>query len=133
MLSSKFTLFLEFDTLTTENIGRMYIGLCIFGVGELLNVGADHCIITLRDSEKDPNYYLPTGIFFEYAVCPNYLAEIFIWLGMWIAFPSLGTGIFFMLGCGNMIPRAISTLKFYKEKFGAKALGSRKAVIPYVL
>ena len=85
------------------------------------------------DQQGEKKYYIPRGILYEYISCPNYTFEILEWIGLWIAFPTKAMGNFVICSCLNLVPRGISTHKWYKQKFKEEYPAKRKALIPYVL
>ncbi len=131
-LMSKFALFLDYDPVTILKMAAMLFGLCLFSIGAFVNCLCDQNLISLRKTDRDPNYYLPKGLLFNLVSCPNYLAEILEWTGILLAYPSPATLSFVVSCCANLVPRAYSTHNFYRQKFGDKYPKNRKAIIPFV-
>lgn len=73
-----------------------------------------------------------SGGAFRYVSCPNYLGELLEWFGWALATWSLGGLAFFTYTAANLVPRALSHHRWYRERFADYPAG-RKAVIPGVL
>lgn len=111
-----------------------YNGLAMFFLGAFFNLYCDECLIQLRQSGDDSKYYLPKGSeLFDKIASPNYLAEIVEWMGMMLLYPNPATVGFVINTCANLVPRAIATNRFYKQRFGDRNPPGRKAIIPMVL
>jgi steroid 5-alpha reductase family enzyme len=82
---------------------------------------------------KEKKYFIPKGVLYELISCPNYAFEILEWVGLLIAFPTKAMINFVLCTCFNLIPRAISTHKWYQQKFKEEYPANRKAIIPYLL
>ena len=73
---------------------------------------------TLRGQANPPQqgekqYYIPKGPLYEFVSCPNYLCEIIEWIGLYITFPTAAMLNFVVCTCLNLVPRALSTHKWY--------------------
>ncbi|CAN4126161.1 unnamed protein product [Withania somnifera] len=109
---------------------RFCIGLVVFGVGMVVNVWADGVLLGLKS--QGGGYKIPRGGLFEYVCSPNYLGEIVEWLG-WALMTWSWAGLAFLVyTCANLVPRAVSTHKWYVEKFGEAYPKNRKAVFPFL-
>lgn len=107
------------------------LGLCIFIIGTIINRYSDFILKNLR-SRGETVYKIPYGGLYKWVSCPNFLGEIIIWLGWAIMLKyTVGFG-FFLWTVSNLIPRAISTHKWYLNTFPHYPK-SRKAIIPYIL
>eukprot|EP01134_Creolimax_fragrantissima_P002098 CFRG2098T1 len=107
-------------------------GVTIFLVGMFINIQADEILLKLR-KPGDMNYYIPFGGMFKYVSCANFFGEIVEWTGFAIAADSLQAVAFVMYTICNVLPRALSHHRWYKQKFGEKYPKGRKAVIPFLL
>ena len=110
---------------------RFLGGLALFAVGLALNVHSDNILLGLRKPGRT-GYSIPRGGAFRYVSCPNYLGELLEWCGWAMATWSLGGLAFFTYTAANLVPRALSHHRWYRERFADYPAG-RKAVIPGVL
>lgn len=107
------------------------LGLSIFIAGTIINRYSDFILKNLRKpGEKE--YKIPYGWLYKWISCPNYLGEIIIWLGWAIMLKSIIGFGFFIWTIANLLPRALSTHKWYLNKFPDYPK-DRKAIIPYIL
>jgi steroid 5-alpha-reductase len=130
-LNAKFAIFKIHHGTFIEQLLTL-VGLVIFAMGGALNVWADSILLNLR-KPGDRSYHIPVGAPYMLISCPNYLGEITEWCGLFVAFRSPATAAFVINTTLNLGPRAISTHRWYKEKFGDKYPKNRKAIIPFVL
>lgn len=110
---------------------RFLAGLAIFATGFTLNIRSDNILLRLRKS-SGTGYSIPRGGAFRHVSCPNYLGELLEWAGWALATWSLGGLAFFAYTAANLVPRALSHHRWYRERFEDYPRG-RKAVIPGVL
>ena len=132
--------------------GRLYtieVGLVIWGWGLLGNIFHDDDLREIRRSalrrqkaqaEKegkpaegvDKMYVMPKNGLFHLILYPHYLCEWFEWAGFWMigGLHCAPARNFLVNEISTMLPRAVQGRRWYVEKFGEKAVGSRKAVIP---
>jgi hypothetical protein len=116
------------DTWLTDP--RFIIGAIVFITGLFINQFADKKLISLRKGGKT-GYFIPRGGLFNYISCPNFFGEIVEWTGFAIMawnFPALSFAVW---TAANLIPRAISHHRWYKEYFKDYPK-NRKAVIPFL-
>ena len=106
-------------------------GMIIFFTGFIINISSDNILFKLRKDGKG-EYSIPNGKLFNYISCPNYLGEILEWLGWAIMVLSFAGFSFFVWTLANLIPRALSTHKWYNQKFQDYPK-DRKALLPYLL
>jgi 3-oxo-5-alpha-steroid 4-dehydrogenase 1 len=106
-------------------------GLILFVAGVLINWKSDNILISLR-KPNETGYVIPKGWLFNYISCPNLFGEIVEWFGFVLMCWNLPAVSFFAWTCANLIPRAISHHKWYKEKF-TDYPQNRKAVIPFLI
>lgn len=110
---------------------RFILGALIFLVGMGINWIADTKLINLR-KPGETGYKIPKGWLFEKVSCPNLLGEIIEWAGFAIMTWSLPGVAFFVWTFANLVPRALSHHKWYKNKFPDYPV-NRKAVFPHIL
>lgn len=111
------------------NDPRFIIGIILFFAGMYINRKADNILIGLR-KPGETGYKIPTGWLFEKISCPNLFGELVEWLGFAILCWNLPALTFFIWTAANLIPRAISHHKWYKETF-ADYPEHRKAILPF--
>ncbi len=110
---------------------RFIGGLGLMVIGATINIRADNILLRLRGS-TDTGYQIPRGGLFEKISCPNFLGEIIEWTGFAIAcwnLPALGFAVW---TAANLIPRALSHHRWYKQEFDDYP-ASRRALIPAIL
>lgn len=110
---------------------RLWIGVGIFALGAAINIRADNALIALR-SDGGSGYKIPRGGLFERVSCPNHLGEIIQWTGFAIACWNLPALAFAIWTAANLVPRAISHHRWYKDTF-ADYPRDRKALIPHLM
>lgn len=109
---------------------RMIAGLMLFLAGAGINNWADDRLIRLRRSTGE-GYRIPRGCLFEYISCPNHFGEIVEWTGFAVMCWNLPALSFAIWTAANLIPRARSHHRWYREHFEDYP-EKRKAVIPGV-
>jgi hypothetical protein len=106
-------------------------GLIFFCAGMILNWTADDHLIHLR-KQTETGYRIPYGKLFEYVSCPNHFGEIIEWFGYALLCWNLPALAFFIWTSANLIPRAISHHRWYRQHFPDYPT-ERKAVIPFIV
>jgi steroid 5-alpha reductase family enzyme len=125
---------MEIDSILSPYVQkRLLLGLAMFFLGLCCNIYADQVLINLRKGRDDKCYYIPQGVLFKRITCPNYFWEIVEWTGLAMIFTNAATVSFIYLTLNNLVPRAVSTHKWYLNKFGDEYPRGRKAIIPYFL
>ncbi|MCR9288063.1 MAG: DUF1295 domain-containing protein [Bacteroidetes bacterium] len=109
---------------------RFIIGIIIFFIGVAINVQSDNILLSLR-KPGEKGYKVPQGGLFHRISCPNYFGEILEWIGFAILSWNIAAVGFAIWTASNLIPRAISHHKWYREKFEHYPK-SRKAIIPFI-
>lgn len=109
---------------------RLILGLLLFLGGAAVNIWADTRLIHLRRS-SDEGYRIPRGGLFRYISCPNHFGEIVEWSGFALMCWNLPALSFAVWTAANLIPRARSHHRWYREHFEDYP-EERKAVIPGV-
>lgn len=106
------------------------VGLVLFFSGFLINKQADAELRKLRDSSTE--YQIPQGWLYQWVSCPNYLGESLQWLGWCLMVQSSAAWVFLLWTLANLVPRAISHHRWYREQFPDYPK-DRKAMFPLVL
>lgn len=110
---------------------RFIAGVAIMLVGSAINLKADTTLLKLR-SKGESGYKIPRGGLFERISCPNFFGEIIEWAGFAIACWSLPALGFAVWTAANLIPRALSHHRWYREHF-ENYPKNRRAIIPGML
>lgn len=110
----------------------LLFGFIIFFTGLIINIRSDNKLIGLRLKNEENKYVIPNGELFNYISCPNFFGELVEWLGFAIITVNLGSLSFFIWTFINLVPRAISHHKWYKDNFKDYPK-NRKAIIPKLL
>lgn len=110
---------------------RFLTGLAVFLCGFLINLISDKKLRNLKKDNKG-TYSIPNGGLFNYISSPNYFGEIIEWLGWAVLTWSLPGVLFAVFTIANLLPRAISHHKWYKDNF-PEYPEKRKAIIPFLL
>jgi len=93
-----------------------------------LSEGNRSSLARLRDLRPLSTY----GGLFRWVSCPNYLCEILGWAGFAICTWSLGSVFVLGITIANLVPRALSTHEWYRQRF-ADYPAERKALVPFIL
>ena len=109
----------------------VFIGALLFVMGFAINRYSDHILRALR-RKNETSYSIPYGFMYRFISCPNYLGELLQWLGWVFISWNLAALAFWIWSCSNLIPRALSTHRWYKENFSDYP-PQRKAIIPFLL
>jgi hypothetical protein len=110
---------------------RFIIGIVMFLAGAAVNIWADNKLIALRNGDG-AQYSVPRGGLFEFVSCPNLFGEVVEWFGFALMCWNLPALSFAIWTAANLIPRAISHHRWYRQHF-ADYPRTRRAVIPGVL
>ncbi|KAJ9545949.1 hypothetical protein OSB04_025656 [Centaurea solstitialis] len=116
--------------LQEPSIDLKYIGLIVFILGIFGNF-YHHSLLSKLRKTNEKGYKIPQGGLFNYVICPHYLFEILIFVG--ISFISQ-TPLAFACTFGDslyLIARSYETRKWYVNKF-EDFPKNIKCVIPYV-
>ncbi|KAI8902996.1 3-oxo-5-alpha-steroid 4-dehydrogenase-domain-containing protein [Globomyces pollinis-pini] len=104
-------------------------------VGLSINIHSDAHLRSLRSKPgNNPNaYYIPDAGFYKYVTAANYFGELVEWFG-WslLLYPNVAGLAFFFCTFANLVPRAMSTHQWYKQKFSEKYPKDRYVIIPFV-
>lgn len=114
---------------------RFMLGVAIYYAAFFANLHSDHIVRNLRTKEEVAqgikNYRIPEGGLFRYVSNPSYLTEIAFWAGFALFTWSLAGVFILLISAANLIPRAISTHAWYREKFPDYPK-ERKILLPFV-
>lgn len=110
---------------------RFLLGLLLFGSGFALAKHSDAILHNLRQP-GETGYRIPYGGAYRWVSCPNYLGEILQWTGFALAGWSLPALAFACFTAANLVPKAISSHRWYREHF-ADYPANRKAILPGLL
>ncbi|PTL79968.1 methyltransferase [Vitiosangium sp. GDMCC 1.1324] len=110
---------------------RFVLGALLFLLGKWVNITSDTTLLRLR-ARGEGGYQIPQGGLYRLVSCPNYLGEIMEWVGWAIATWSLAGVSFALYTAANLVPRALSHHRWYRETF-ADYPSQRRALIPFWL
>jgi len=114
---------------------RFIAGTAIYYIAFFANIHSDHIIRNLRTrsevAEGIKRYRVPEGGLFRYVSNPSYLTEIIFWIGFATLTWSLAGVYILAITLANLVPRAVSTHAWYREKFPDYP-AKRKILIPFV-
>lgn len=111
---------------------QFIIGTLLFCFGFFVNKQSDYILRNLRKPGNDNTYSIPQGGLYTWITSPNYFGEILEWVG-WAVLTWSIAGLYFTIWTvANLLPRAISHHKWYKEQF-EEYPEKRKALIPFLL
>jgi 3-oxo-5-alpha-steroid 4-dehydrogenase 1 len=110
---------------------RFIVGAALFVTGYAINRWADTVLRNLR-KPGETGYRIPRGGLYERISAPNYFGEMVEWIGWAIATWSLPGLAFALFTIANLLPRALTHHRWYRDKFPDYP-PQRKAVIPFVL
>lgn len=106
------------------------IGIVLFAMGMAINWWADEVLLRLRDG-SETGYAIPRGGLYRFISCPNYFGELIEWIG-WALMTWSPAGLVFVLWtAANLVPRARSHHRWYREQF-ADYPPERRAIIPFI-
>ena len=110
---------------------RFVAGVALFAFGWFVNHQSDAILRGLR-KPGETGYKIPRGGFFRVVSCPNYLGEIIEWCGWALATWTYAGFAFAFFTAANLVPRALSHHRWYREKF-AEYPKERRALLPGLL
>jgi len=110
---------------------RFVAGVALFGFGWFVNHQSDAILRSLR-KPGEAGYKIPYGGFYRFVSCPNYLGELIEWSGWALATWTYAGFAFAFFTAANLVPRAISHHRWYREKF-PEYPPERKAIVPGLL
>ena len=110
---------------------RFVAGVALFAVGWAVNLQSDAILRSLR-APGETGYKIPRGGLFRWVSCPNYLGEIVEWCGWALATWTYAGAVFAFFTAANLLPRALSHHRWYRERFSDYPR-ERKAIVPGLL
>jgi len=115
---------------------RFIIGVIVYYFGFFLTIHSERVVRNLRDPKThwtdEVEYKIPYGGGYKYVSSPTYLGEIIAWTGFALLTWSMAGVLILCITAANLIPRAFSTHKWYKDKFEDYPK-ERKALIPFIV
>ncbi|KAI4184633.1 MAG: hypothetical protein LQ348_004523 [Seirophora lacunosa] len=86
----------------------------------------------MKKKEVDKVYRVPENGLFRLVLYPHYLCEWIEWAGFWVigGWACAPARNFVLNEVSTMLPRALNGRRWYVERFGPKAIGSKRAIIP---
>jgi protein-S-isoprenylcysteine O-methyltransferase Ste14 len=109
---------------------RFVCGIILFLGGYCIHMQSDAILRRLRKDGKG-EYLVPDGGLFKLVANPNYLGEIIEWTGWALGTWSMAGLAFMLFTIANLLPRAVSNYRWYRETFPAFP-SARKILIPFV-
>lgn len=106
-----------------------YAGLALYGIGVIGNYLHHKMLADLRRDSLE--YVIPRGGMFELVICPHYLFEIVIWLGIFLLSRHFAAFLTLAFIIAYLSARAIRTLRWYRDKF-TNFPKERKAILPFI-
>ncbi|MGZ3708469.1 MAG: DUF1295 domain-containing protein [Bdellovibrionota bacterium] len=110
---------------------RFLLGSILFFGGMAINWQSDQILFRLR-KPGETDYKIPHGGLYRWISCPNYFGEMIEWIGWAVATWSVFGAVFAIWTAANLLPRAISHHRWYREKF-PEYPRNRRALIPGLL
>jgi len=110
---------------------RFGIGVALFLLGWAMNLHSDAILRHLR-RPGESGYKIPRGGFYRFVSCPNYLGEIIEWCGFALAAWTWAGGLFALFTIANLLPRALTHHRWYRETFPDYP-PERRAILPGLL
>lgn len=107
------------------------LGSLLFFTGMAINIQSDNILMNLR-KPGETAYKIPRGGLFSRVSCPNHFGEIIEWTGFAILCWNLPALSFAIWTAANLVPRALSHHRWYKQKFSDYP-EERTAVFPVIL
>lgn len=111
---------------------RFIIGVLIYALGLYLILSSEYIVRNLRVPGEQGAYKIPYGAGYRFVSSPQYLGELIAWAGFATLTWGLPGVVIFLISAGNLVPRALTSHKWYQEKFPDYP-NNRKALIPYVI
>ena len=115
---------------------RFLVGMPIYLASLALNLHSDAILRGLRSREEVAagvrTYRVPRGGLFRWVTSPSYLTELTGWAGLALATWSLAGVFILAISAANLVPRALSTQRWYRERFPDYPM-ERRALIPFLL
>ncbi|MBL8951632.1 MAG: DUF1295 domain-containing protein, partial [Myxococcaceae bacterium] len=94
---------------------QFLVGVALFALGMAVNISSDNVLFRLR-KPGDEGYQIPQGGLYRWVSAPNYFGELIEWGGFALAAWSLPALAFFFFTAANLVPRAFSNHRWYRDK-----------------
>lgn len=107
-----------------------YAGVVVFAIGMIGNL-YHHCLLSKLRKKGDKGYKIPEGGLFGLVICPQYLFEILIWVGVALMAQTLNASSFMLGSTFYLMGRSWATKRWYISKFENFPKGI-KALVPYI-
>ncbi|MCA9711217.1 MAG: hypothetical protein KDK70_35595 [Myxococcales bacterium] len=115
--------------------GRFLLGIALYVAGMALNLHSDAVLRALRTPQEvergDKVYRIPRRGGFLLVTSPQYLGELTAWVGFALVTWSLAGVFILAISAANLVPRAIATHRWYRDRFPDYPAG-RKILVPFV-
>jgi len=115
---------------------RFLFGVGIYAIGFAINVHSDHVLRNLRTKAEvaraERVYRIPAGGLYRWVTSPSYLGELIAWAGFACFTWGLPGVFIFGISAANLVPRALSTHRWYRERFDDYP-DERRALVPGLL
>ncbi len=115
---------------------RFLCGLIVYYACLAGNIHSDSILRNLRTPAEVASgkrvYRIPYGGLFRYVTNPSYLTELCGWAGFALCTYSLAGVYIFTISAANLVPRALATHRWYRERFPDYP-PERRALIPFIL
>lgn len=114
---------------------RFLLGAAIYYTALIGNLHSDAILRRLRTRKElasgERVYRIPQGGLFRFVSSPSYLTELIAWAGFAICTWSLAGVFILTLSAANLVPRAISTHRWYRDRFPDYP-PERRAILPFL-
>jgi protein-S-isoprenylcysteine O-methyltransferase Ste14 len=110
---------------------RFGLGIVLMVIGFSINAHSDRILRHLREP-GETGYKIPYGGLYRWISCPNYLGEIIEWSGFALATWTTAGLSFLVFTVANLLPRAVSHHRWYRERFEDYPR-DRAAIVPRIL
>ncbi|KAL5254970.1 hypothetical protein ACHWQZ_G014429 [Mnemiopsis leidyi] len=116
---------------------QVYVGLSIYLFGEIGNLSTHLAFKNMRPpGTKTRVIPMPNGNpfcgLFNLVSCPNYTYEVISWVGFTVLTQTFFSGLFALVGGGQMLQWALGKHRNYKKEFKDYPK-NRKAMIPFII
>jgi 3-oxo-5-alpha-steroid 4-dehydrogenase 1 len=109
---------------------RFLVGAALFVFGFVVNQHSDRVLRRLR-APGEQGYKIPHGGLYRFVSAPNYFGEIVEWIGWALASWSPAGVAFAVWTAANLVPRAWSNHRWYRQRFADYPTG-RRALVPFI-
>ena len=106
-------------------------GAMLFAAGYYITKRSDRILASLR-TKANGDYQIPQGFLYPWVSSPNYLGEMIQWLGWGFMTLAPAAWVFLLWTIANLLPRAISHHRWYREHFPHYPK-TRKAIMPFLV